>query len=399
MPAVREAETLPAERAASLLSRHGSPLYVYDAGAVRAAYRALVAAFPYRPLDVHYAIVCNKNRYLVRALAELGAGVHASTPGDAHAARAAGVPADRIVYSGSNLDARDLDYVVGHGLRLNRDSVDQLGDLARRGGVREVGLRLLVDDDARLNRIGLTRAELPEAVRLARDAGLRVAGLHMYAGTNTRSRDRFLACLDRVLEATALLPDLDFVDLGGGYGVSYRDGEPPLDLVTLGGEVAARMRALSAARGRAVRLLLEPRRVLVASAGTLLMRVVSVKLRGGRRYVGTDATVGNVAVESVYHPFHRVDAIAPRGPALEVPTQVCGNTTHSRDYLARDCRLPALEKGDLLALRDVGAYGYAVSSHFLNRPRPAEVVLDGGAEHLTTRRETLDDLLATPVAP
>jgi diaminopimelate decarboxylase len=221
----------------------------------------------------------------------------------------------------------------------------------------------------------------------------------MYAGTNTRRLDRFLSCFDRTLRAADALPDLDFVDLGGGYGVSYRDGESALDVATLGREVAARMRALSDARGRAIRLLLEPGRILVAAAGTLLMRVVSVKLRGGRRYVGTDATVGNVAVESVYHPFHRVEALAPRSPALDVPTQVCGNTTHSRDFLSRDCRLPALEKGDLLALRDVGAYGYAVSSHFLNRPRPAEVVLDGEEEHLTTRRETLDDLLATQVAP
>ncbi|PYQ54778.1 MAG: decarboxylase [Acidobacteria bacterium] len=397
MPAVPEAAMLPAERAASLVARHGSPLYVYDAPAVRAAYRALVAAFAYSPLDAHYAIVCNKNRYLVRALAELGAGVHASTPGDAHAALAAGIPADRIVYSGSNLDARDLDYVVGRGLRLNLDSVDQVGDVTGRGGLREVGLRLLVDDDERLDRIGVTRAELPEAVRRAREGGVRITGLHMYAGTNTRRVDRFLECFDRLLAASDALDALEFLDLGGGYGVSYRDGEAPLDVATLGREVAARMRALSAARGRAVRLLLEPGRILVAAAGTLLMRVVSVKHRGGRRYVGTDATVGNVAVESVYHPFHRVDALAARSPALDVPTQVCGNTTHSRDYLARECRLPALEKGDLLALRDVGAYGYAVSSHFLNRPRPAEVVLDGEAEHLTTRRETLDDLLDTQV--
>src|SRR5688572_26549632 len=101
-----------AERAADLLARYGSPLYVYDAEAVRDAYRALVAAFPYEPTDVHYAIVCNKNRYLVRALVALGAGIHANTPGDAHAALAAGVPAGRIVYSGSNLDGADLDFVL-----------------------------------------------------------------------------------------------------------------------------------------------------------------------------------------------------------------------------------------------------------------------------------------------
>jgi diaminopimelate decarboxylase len=106
--------------------------------------------------------------------------------------------------------------------------------------------------------------------------------------------------------------------------------------------------------------------------------------------------VGNIVVESVYHSFHRVEAVR-KGPLLEVPTDVCGNTTHSRDFLGRDLRLPALEPGDVLALRDVGAYGYAMSSHFLNRPRPAEVVLEAGRARLTTRRETFEDLLATQI--
>jgi diaminopimelate decarboxylase len=119
-----------------------------------------------------------------------------------------------------------------------------------------------------------------------------------------------------------------------------------------------------------------------------------VKERGGRRYVGVDSTVGNIVVPSVYHAHHRVEALSPRGTPLAAPTDVCGNTTHSGDYLARDVRLPELRPGDLLALRDVGAYAYAMSSHFLNRPRPAEVVLDGADACLTTRRETLADLVA-----
>ena len=274
MQFVREAREQPVTRASALVERYGSPLYVYDAEKVRAAYRDLRAAFTHRPLDIHYAIVCNKNRYLVRALAALGAGIHANTPGDAHAALFAGVPAHRIVYSGSNLDGDDLDYVLGHGLVLNLDALDQLRDLAARGYAGDVGLRLLIDDEDRLNRIGVTRGELAEAVAIARRSGLRVAGLHMYAGTNTRRVDRFLACFSRLVEAAAELPDLTFVDLGGGYGVGYRETEPPLDLATLGGEVDARMQALSARRGRPIRLVLEPGRALVAGAGTLLTRVV-----------------------------------------------------------------------------------------------------------------------------
>ena len=388
-----------AERAALLMEKYGSPLYVYDAERVRAAYRDFTAAFPYSPAEFHYAIVCNKNRHLVRLLHALGAGVHANTPGDAFAALRAGVPPNRILYSGTNLDAADLEFLLGHGIRLNLDSIDQLRDFAARSPGGAVGLRILVDEPTRPNRIGVSPDELPLALEIARAARVRLIGLHIYAGTNNRSLKRFLECFDRMLAASELLPDLEELDAGGGFGVPYREGQEPLDLPTLGREVAQRMEALSARRGRRIRLVIEPGRVLVAEAGSLLARVISVKERGGRRYVGVDTTVGNVVVESVYYPHHRVEAVAPRGPELEIPTDVCGNTTHSRDFLARNCQLPALVPGDVLALRDVGAYGYAMSSHFLNRPRPAEVVIDQGEAVLTTRRESFADLLATQVGP
>jgi len=390
---------MPVTDLPSLIARFGSPLYVYDVEVVRAAYRAFEAAFPYAPRACHYAIVCNKNPHLVRALAAMGAGVHANTPGDAFAALAAGLPADRIVYSGTNLDAADLDFLLARGIRANLDSLDQLRAwLAARAAHPEspagVGLRLAIDDPQVANRIGVAPEDVPAAVQLAQAAGARIEGLHMYAGTNTRRPDRFVACFDAMIAAAADLPDLVYLDLGGGYGVAYREGHAPLDLPALGAAITQRMEALSAARGRPIQLLLEPGRLLVAQAGTLYTRVVSVKERGGRRFVGVDATVGNIVVESVYHPYHRVEALQA-GPDLDLPTDVCGNTTHTRDFLGRDLRLPALAPGDLLALHDVGAYGYAMSSHFLNRPRPAEVVCDGDDVVLSTRRETFADLLST----
>jgi diaminopimelate decarboxylase len=278
---------------------------------------------------------------------------------------------------------------------MNLDSLDQLRDLAGRGPRRGVGLRLLIDDEGSRNRIGITAAELPLALEICRGAAVRLTGLHMYAGTNTLRAGRFLQCFDRMLTAARTLPDLAYVDLGGGFGVAYEAGKAPFPIAEVGADVSARMEELSAGCGRRIRLLLEPGRILVAEAGRLLMTVVSVKARGARRYVGVDSTVGNVVVESVYHSSHRIEAVLPRGPALDVPTDVCGNTTHSRDFIARACRLPDLRPGDLLVLCDVGAYGYAMSSHFLNRPRPAEVVLHNGETHLTTRRETFEDLVAT----
>ncbi len=382
------------EQAGELLRRFGSPLYVYDLREVERRYLSFVQAFAYRPLECHYALVCNKNPVIVRRLHELGAGVHANTPGDAFAALAAGVPSEDVVYSGTNLTGADLDYLLARGVALNVDSLDQLRDVVRRGGCRSVGLRFLIDDPAKRNRIGISPGELLEALLIADAGGVQVAGLHMYAGTNNHRASRFLDCVDGLLAATEMLPDLEFVNLGGGYGIGYREGEPDLDVDAIGQEVTQRLRSLSRRRGCEVRLILEPGRVLVASAGSLLMTVVSVKHRGGRRYIGVDTTVGNIVVPSVYHGYHRLEALSHRGRTLELTTDVCGNTTHSADFIARDVRLPRVEPGDVLALRDVGAYAYAMSSHFLNRPRPAEVVLDGGEAILTTRRETLDDLVA-----
>jgi diaminopimelate decarboxylase len=383
-----------AVEARALVEQFGSPLYVYDVAEVERRYRRFVQAFPYRPAEFHYAVVCNKNPYLVRRLYELGAGVHANTPGDAYVALAAGVCGERILYSGTNLSDADLRFLIEAGVALNLDSVDQLRDLAHRYRGARVGLRLLIDDPKKRNRIGVDPSELADALAVACAGNVSLVGLHMYVGTNTRRPSRFIDCLDRLLAAADTLPELRYIDIGGGFGVGYHDGEADLDVDSVGKEVARRMHALSLRRDRPIRLVVEPGRALVATTGSLLVTVVSVKSRGGRRYVGVDSTVGNIVVPSIYHGYHRVEALQLRGATLlDVPTDVCGNTTHSGDYLARDIRLPQVRKGDLLALRDVGAYAYAMSSHFLNRPRPAEVVLDGPQAILTTRRETFEDLI------
>jgi diaminopimelate decarboxylase len=252
----------------------------------------------------------------------------------------------------------------------------------------------MIDGEASRSRIGIDPGELPEALEVANEAAITVTGLHMYAGTNTRRVSRYLECLERLLAAAELLPELEYVNVGGGYGIGYREGQTDLDIDAVAAQISHRMKSVSCARRRPIRLVLEPGRSLVATAGSLLVTVVSVKYRDDRRYIGVDSTVGNIVVPSIYHGHHRVESMsAPAAPALAVPTDICGNTTHSRDFLARDIRLPRVVKGDVLALRDVGAYAYAMSSHFLNRPRPAEVVLDGESAILTTRRETLADLL------
>src|SRR5262245_790974 len=146
--------TVILERAPRLVSEFGSPLYVYDADRIEEALRCFRAAFTYTPVEHHYAIVCNKNHYIVGLLYRLGCGVHANTPGDAFAAIGAGVPASRILFSGTNLDAADFDWLLERGVRTNLDSLDQLRSLGARRLAAAVGLRVLIDDERSRNRIG-----------------------------------------------------------------------------------------------------------------------------------------------------------------------------------------------------------------------------------------------------
>ena len=229
-------------------------------------------------------------------------------------------PPQDVVYSGTNLDRR-RPRLPARARRLASTSTRSIscGTWCAAAAAGSVGLRFLIDDPAKRNRIGVSPRELPEALRIAEAGGVRVAGLHMYAGTNNRRPSRFLGCVDRLLAAAETLPDLEYVNLGGGYGIGYREGEPDLDVDAIGREVARRLQWLSHRRGRAIRLIVEPGRFLVASAGTLLMTVVSVKHRGGRRFVGVDSTVGNIVVPSVYHGYHRIEALAPRGRPLDRP--------------------------------------------------------------------------------
>ena len=393
--AAREAVSRWMTGPASSSQRFGSPLYVYDLREVERRYLRFVQAFPYRPLECHYALVCNKNPVIVRRLHELGAGVHANTPGDAFAALAAGVPAEDVVYSGTNLTGADLDYLLALGVALNVDSLDQLRDVVRRGGCRSVGLRFLIDDPAKRNRIGVSPRELLEALLIADAGGVRVAGLHMYAGTNNHRRialprlRRPAACggrdapRPRVREPRRRLRDR--VPRGGAGSRRRRD--------RAGGDAAAAV-ALASARARNPA---DPR------AGPRPGRVRGLAADDGR--LGEAPRRPALRRSGHHRREHRRAERLPRLPpaggarrraaeTLELTTDVCGNTTHSGDFIARDVRLPRVEPGDVLALRDVGAYAYAMSSHFLNRPRPAEVVLDGGEAILTTRRETLDDLVA-----
>ncbi|MEG3846692.1 alanine racemase [Microcoleus sp. herbarium19] len=377
-----------------LLSTYGSPLYVYQADRLSQTLDRIARSIGYPHVQFHFATVTNGNIALLQLIERAGWGLHANTPGDVFLGLKAGFTGSRIVYTGSNLNRADIQQLIEWKIdRFNFDSLSQLQDFCEyaRSQPRlirpEIGLRLNSPELTGDSRIGVRPAEFEKACEIAQQHGLRITGLHFYRGTGTNATGAFTQAIDRLIAIAQQLPNWKTLDFGGGFGYPYRGGAV-FDWEEFGAAITQRLSALS----RPIELVIEPGRSAIAGCGILLAKVVSVKWLGSRQIVGVDTTVANLSVPAV-HGGYRAIATWETGDVPRHETDICGNTTYSRDYLGRNCWLPKLQIGDNLAILDSGAYGYAMSSHFLHRPRPAEVLIDAKGDRLIRQREDYSILL------
>jgi len=387
--------------------RFGTPLFVYSRRAIEDAWRAYESAFAGVPHRICYAVKANGNGAILRVLAGLGAGADIVSGGEMLAALRAGFPPEHIVFAGVGKTNEELTLGLERGIgEFNAESeeeITRLGEAAvGRGVVARVSLRVNPDIDPQTHpyistglreaKFGVPIARAPEILRRSRGRpGIRIVGLQCHLGSQITdlaplaAGARDLAGLSRQLLAEGF--PLETIDLGGGLGVDYENGGGA-DPGTLARQI------LPEIEGLPLTLVLEPGRSLVAGAGILLTRVLYVKANGDRRFVVVDAGMNDLLRPALYGAFHRVEPVRPRGGDL-VEADVVGPVCETGDFLARGRRMERPEPGDLIAVRDTGAYGFAMSSRYNMRPRAAEVMVEEGAARLVRRRETFEDLIRT----
>ncbi|BAZ03522.1 diaminopimelate decarboxylase family protein [Calothrix sp. NIES-3974] len=385
-----------------LLSTYGSPLYVYDGDRLQKTISHITTAIPYPRTQFHFAAVTNGNINLLKIFTDAGWGLHANTPGDIYLGLKAGVAPEGIVYSGSNLNQQEMEQVLDWGVKtLNLDSLNQLELCCQTiqtrypsaAGTWNLGLRLNLPEITGDSRIGVHPREFEEAVALAKAYGCEIRGLHFYRGTGTNATTAFTEVIDKVIATAQLLPDWQYLDFGGGFGYPYHHDGVGFDWQIFGSQISQKMANLT----YPVNLIIEPGRAAIAGCAYLFTKVVSVKWQGDKQILGVDTTVANLSVPSVHGGYREIRVCQQEDSSPLYTTDVCGNTTYSRDYLGRNCQLPKLKIGDAIAILDVGAYGYAMSSHFLHRPRPAEVLLTNQQHRLIRQREDYSVLLTNQV--
>ncbi len=390
-------------RLRSLADEHGTPLYVLDVERVRANYRRFAAAFP----DAHvmYAAKAHTGRAVLSALLGMGVGIECAARGELQRAVDAGADPNTLQYTAVNPPDADLDYAADlgaehPGLTVTAGATDTLDRLAARGYDGRLAIRVnpgigtghhekvATGKDAKF---GIPADRVPEVAASVADR-FDFVGVHAHVGSGVLQDDLDDHC--RAVERVAALAReaehaagvvLEFVDVGGGFGVPYREDEEPLDMAAVGERVR------EAAGGLDARLALEPGRYVVADAECILTEVNTVKNTDAATVVGVDASLATLirpAMFDSYHPIRNVTA--PERDAA--PVSVGGPCCTSADVFCTDRPIARPERTDLLAIGNAGAYGYELANQFHSQPRPAEVVLDGAETRVARRRETLADV-------
>jgi diaminopimelate decarboxylase len=402
----------------ALAEAYGTPLYVYSQRTLLHHLSQLQRAFaPAKPL-ICYSLKTNPNLALCRLMADHGAGFDVTSGGELFRALKAGGVGERIVFAGVG----KTDEEIRHGLEsdvflFNVESEAELrtlADVARAlGKTANVALRVnpdlppkthvKTDTSVKGTKFGLDIDTVLEfAQGMVGNPHVRIVGLHMHLGSPIISTQPYR---DGVAKGITLIERLrkqghriEYLNMGGGFGIHYRNQEaPPADAFA---EVI-----LPAVRATGCKLVLEPGRFIVGNAGILVSRVIYTKESGGRHFVIQDAAMNDLIRPTLYDSFHRIWPVAPASGSPAPPEDyeadipgtrrydVVGPVCESGDFLAKDRRLPLMNRGELLATFSAGAYGMAMSSNYNSRPRAAEVLVDGGNHRLIRRRETYEDLV------
>jgi diaminopimelate decarboxylase len=399
----------------TLAAAVGTPFYCYSTATLERHYEVFAGAFADVNALVCYAMKANSNQAVVATLAKLGAGADVVSEGELMRARLAGVPADKIMFSGIGKTARELALAVDENiLCINVESEPELELLSSiasaKGRAVKISVRVNPDIDAKThhkiatgkaeNKFGIPISRAREVyARAAKLPGLKVAGVDMHIGSQITDLDPFGNAFTLLAEFVRMLRGdghtISHVDLGGGLGIPYRDDNEPPPHPEAYAEVVKR-----ATRDLNCRLIFEPGRLIVGNAGILVTRVLFLKRGEAKNFVVVDAAMNDLIRPTLYDAHHEIWPVAEASPSAgRIRADVVGPVCESGDFLALDRDVAEPAAGALLAVMSAGAYGAVQAGTYNTRPLVPEVLVNGSEWALVRPRLEVDQLIALDRMP
>ncbi|MFM7672348.1 MAG: diaminopimelate decarboxylase [Bacteroidota bacterium] len=384
--------------------RYGTPLYVYHAERITHQFEHLTKAFAGMPARFFYAAKALTNLHILDHVRHIGSDVDCSSLNEVKLAIKAGFRPDQILYTSNSVSFDEIAEARSLGVHINIDSVSNLQKFAEANrGSYPVGIRIRPDIMAGGNlqistghgrsKFGIALSDLPAVYQLIREKDLHVRVLHIHTGSEIKEVDVFLKGLDLLFDLAPNFPHLQVIDLGGGFKVPYSDDEKGTDLEALAKAIGQHLYAFENRSGIDLEIWFEPGKYFVAEAGSLLCTVNVLKKSGSIEFAGVDTGLNQLIRPMFYEAFHQIDNLS--NPQAEKKAySVVGNICET-DTFAEDRPLPLIREGDVLCIRNAGAYGFEMASSYNARILPAEVLFRDDQMNLIRRRQTLEDLLLT----
>ncbi|MGH6761401.1 MAG: diaminopimelate decarboxylase [Phyllobacterium sp.] len=393
----------------------GTPFYCYSTATIERHYKVFAAAFSDLDALVCYALKANSNQAVLKTLARLGCGADTVSEGEMRRALAAGIPADRIVFSGVGKKAHEMDFALEAGIHcFNVESEPELELLSRRavalGKTAPVSLRINPDVDARThakistgkseNKFGIPRQRAREVyARAAQLPGLRVVGIDMHIGSQITDLQPFDDAFGLLAELVEQLKadghDIRHVDLGGGLGIPYQFDNNPPPLPDAYAQIVRKH-----AKPLGLKTIFEPGRLIVGNAGILVSEVIFVKEGDGKNFIIVDAAMNDLIRPTLYEAFHMIRPVVEGKPGQKrIRADIVGPVCETGDYLGLDRDLPYPAPGDLIAVSTAGAYGAVQSGTYNSRLLVPEVLVNGDRFQVVRPRGTYDELIGLDNIP
>lgn len=387
---------------ASLADQYGTPLYIYDGEKITEQIKALQNAFSAVPLKIKYATKALSNINILKLIRKAGAGVDAVSIEEVQLGMLAGYSAQEIMYTPSGVGFEEIQEAVKLGIMINLDSLplmEQFGAVygnsipacIRINPHIMAGGNIKISVGHKESKFGISIEQLPEILEVVNKYRIKIEGLHIHTGSDILDAEVFLKGGNVLFEAAMQFPDLKFLDFGGGFKVAYKPNDLATDVMEVGQKVGEAFQKFCKNYGRQLELWLEPGKFLVSEAGFLLVKANVVKETPTVTFVGVDSGLNHLIRPMMYDAYHSVYNLSnPEGKKARynVVGYIC-----ETDTIASQRELNEVKAGDLLVIKNAGAYGYSMASNYNSRLRPAEVLIWEGKPRLIRKREEFADLI------
>ncbi|MGB9710306.1 MAG: diaminopimelate decarboxylase [Thermodesulfovibrio sp.] len=402
------AEDVPVKE---LVKEFGTPLYIYSYGTLIRHIRAYEEAFCEIPHIICYAVKANSNLAILTLFAELGIGADIVSGGELFRALKAGIKPFRIVFAGVGKTEEEIEYALKNNiLMFNVESeleLYKINEIAKKLKKQaRVALRINPDIDPKTHKyiatglktskFGIPIAKAVEYYKVAKSLeNIKIIGIHKHIGSQITETDAYVEALRKLLELYEKLAqadvDIEYIDIGGGLGITYKDEEPPHPK-----ELANALIPLI--KNQKGKLIVEPGRSIVGNAGILVTKVLYTKQTDVKNFIIVDAGMNDLMRPTLYGSYHEILPVT-QGKRQKIVADVVGPICESGDFLAKDREIEKVSPGQYLAVMSAGAYGFSMSSNYNSRPRAAEVLVKGEQYALIRKRETYKDLIKNEIIP